>query len=136
MSSPTTKRCFASAGVRSTGSDTETVDSGGRALDALLTGVLVAYWPACPPAQPMKLVTVVPVHVTGPDAPNWIVFAVELKFEVLSTLMVNVPLGGMLPVPLSDVGPVSVYEVADPTFLSSRTLLPSRPYTLYETAAG
>jgi hypothetical protein len=34
--------------------------------------------PAAPPVQPVKLVAVVPVHVTTPDEPTEIVFGPEL----------------------------------------------------------
>ena len=45
---------------------------------ALATVVPVAYVPATPPVQPVKLVGVMPVQVIGPDEPAEIVFAPEL----------------------------------------------------------
>src|SRR5437016_2338331 len=45
---------------------------------ALATAVPVAYVPALPPVQPVKLVAVMPVHVTTPDDPTEIVFGPEL----------------------------------------------------------
>ena len=67
------------------------------------------YCPAWPPVQPVKLVDVVPVQVTAPDAPKAIVFAPELKFEVSATPIVA--LGSVSGLPVSLVGPVSTYEV-------------------------
>ena len=43
MLSVRTKRCFASAGVTSTGSVTDSVAGGGRELDALSTGMPFGY---------------------------------------------------------------------------------------------
>src|SRR5262245_41963749 len=42
---------------------------------ALATEVPVAYAPATPPVQPVKLVEVIPVQVTTPDGPTEMVFA-------------------------------------------------------------
>ena len=46
------------------------------------------YWPARPPLQPVKLVAVVPVHVTTPDDAKTIAFGPALKFAVLATVIV------------------------------------------------
>src|SRR5262245_8823076 len=45
---------------------------------ALATVVPVAYVPAAPPVQPVKLVSVIPVQVTAPEGPTEIVFEPEL----------------------------------------------------------
>jgi hypothetical protein len=45
---------------------------------ALATGAPVAYVPAVPPVQPVKLVAVSPVQLTAPEAPTEIVFGPEL----------------------------------------------------------
>ncbi len=45
---------------------------------ALATVVPVAYVPAAPPVQPVKLVTVIPVQVTAPEEPIEMVFGPEL----------------------------------------------------------
>src|SRR3954452_11925177 len=55
---------------------------------ALKTGVPVGYVPAAPPVQPVKLVGVVPVHVTTSGDPTEIGFDPELKEAVLTTLIV------------------------------------------------
>ncbi len=73
----------------------------------------------------MKLVDVVPVHVTTPDAPKVIVFAPALKLDVLATSIVA--LGSVSGLPVSEVGPTSTYEVPDVTFFSRRRPAPSRP---------
>src|SRR4051794_8573723 len=88
MLSSKTKRWLVLARVLSSASDTDKVTRGGRALDALYTGVPCAYCPAWPPLHPVKLAEVVPVHVTTPDAPNVMAFAPELKFDVLATPIV------------------------------------------------
>ena len=46
------------------------------------------YCPAWPPLQPVKLVDVVPVQVTTPEAPKAIAFAPELNPDVLATPIV------------------------------------------------
>src|SRR5580765_1494956 len=45
---------------------------------ALATVVPVGYVPPAPPVQTVKLVDVMPVHVTAPDEPTEIVFGPEL----------------------------------------------------------
>src|SRR6476619_4400101 len=45
---------------------------------ALATVVPLAYVPAAPPVQPVKLVAVIPVQVTTPEGPTEIVFVPEL----------------------------------------------------------
>jgi hypothetical protein len=67
--------------------------------------MLFGYWPAWPPVQPVKLVDVVPVHVTTPDAPKEIVFAVALKPDVLATPIVA--FGSVSGLSVSEVGPRS-----------------------------
>src|SRR5215471_17838343 len=44
----------------------------------LATAVPVAYVPGAPPVQPVKLVAVIPVQATAPDAPTAIVLEPEL----------------------------------------------------------
>ena len=89
--------------------------------------MLFGYCPAWPPLQPVKLVDVVPVHVTAPDAPKAIVFAPELKLDVLATPIVALGTEASAGSRVSLVGPVSTYDVPDVTFLSRRRPLPSRP---------
>src|SRR5262249_18075848 len=45
---------------------------------ARATDVPVGYVPAAPPVQPVKLVALIPVQVTTPDAPTEMVFEPEL----------------------------------------------------------
>ena len=53
--SSNTKRWLVLAGVLSSASDTDSAARGGRALDALSTGVFCGYCPGWPPVQPVKL---------------------------------------------------------------------------------
>src|SRR3954452_4465554 len=124
MSSFRRKRCSASAGVASTASDTASFALGARELDALTTGVSCGYWPARPPLQPVKLVAVVPVHVTTPDEAKTIAFDPALKFAVLETSIVA--LGSVNGFAVSLAGPESTNDVPAVTVLSRRKS-PSRP---------
>src|SRR5262245_21113225 len=110
MSSFNVKRCFASAGVTSTASDTDSVASGGRALEALYTSVPCGYWPGWPPLQPVKLVDVVPMQLTTPDEPNAITFRPDAKLDVLPTPIVS--LGSVSGLSVSEVGAEAAAKLA------------------------
>ena len=57
-------------------------------VTGLVTVVPEGYVPEAPPLQPVNDVPVVPVHVTVPEAPNEIAFAVELNLSVAATEIV------------------------------------------------
>src|SRR5215468_5505478 len=115
MLSVSRKRWFVFAGVLSSASETDSAALGGRDVEALSTGMPFGYWPGRAPVHPVKLLAVMPVHLTTPDAPKVIQFAPEIdgKFVVEATGIVTGVAGSVIVIEVAappgwiEVGPVS-----------------------------